>query len=67
MVMGWVLYRYAVLGASAALGFSNVDKEASCAGSGLLQGNPPCMAMKCHSSWDSIVLSGLVWTLIPAF
>lgn len=67
MVMGWVLYRYAVLWASAALGFSNVDKEASCAGSSLLQGSPLCMAMKCYFSWDSILLSGIVWTLIPAF
>ena len=65
--MAWVLYRHAVIWASATVGFSNVGNEASHAGSSLVQGSPPCMAIKCRSSWGSILLSGLVWALIPAF
>lgn len=61
VVMSWVLlYRHAVLWASAAVGFSNVGKAAPRAGSSLVQGSSPCMAIKCHSSWGSVLLSGLV-------
>lgn len=60
VVMGWVISRHAVLWASAAMGFGNIGTEAPLAGSGLVQGIPPCMAIKCHSSWGSILLLGLV-------
>lgn len=78
--MGWVLYGHAVLWAGAAVGFSNVRTEAPRAGSNLVQapkrfgagsdlvqGNLPCMAIKFHSSWGTVLLSGLAWVLSPAF
>lgn len=55
-----LLYRHAVLWASAAVGFSNVGKAAPRARSSLVQESSPCMAIKCHSSWGSVLLSGLV-------